>query len=104
VMLSERVVTGLVVDHSLEGGLRYFPEEEGDEYALVEMPAEGIVEVLRDQVKAAAAGQGEIAGVGVGVPGLVRNGVVEEAPNLPQLKGTRMAEMLGAALRSESIT
>jgi len=103
VMLSERLVTGLVVDHKLEGGLRYFPDESGDEYALVEMPAEGIVEVLRDQVKATAGGAAEIAAVGVGVPGLVRNGVVEEAPNLPQLKGARMAEMLGTALRAEGI-
>ena len=103
VTLSERVVTGLVVDHKLDGELRYFPEEHDDEYALVEMPAEGIVEVLRGQVKAAAGGAGDIAAVGVGVPGLVRHGIVEEAPNLPQLKGTRMTEMLTAALRSEGI-
>lgn len=103
VMLSERVVTGLVVDHKLEGELRYFPEQHEDEYALVEMPSEGIVEVLRDQVKTAASSGGEIGAVGVGVPGLVRNGVVEESPNLPQLKGARMAEMLGAALRAEGI-
>jgi len=103
VTLSERVVTGLIVDHKLDGELRYFPEEHDDEYALVEMPAEGIVEVLRGQVKAAAGGAGDIAAVGVGVPGLVRHGIVEEAPNLPQLKGTRMTEMLTAALRSEGI-
>jgi predicted NBD/HSP70 family sugar kinase len=103
VILSERVVTGLVVDHKLEGKLRYFPEEHEDEYALVEMPAEGIVEVLRQQVKAAAGDEGDIAAVGVGVPGLVRNGVVEEAPNLPQLKGARVAEMLAAALRAEGV-
>lgn len=103
IILSERVVTGLVVDHQLEGGLRYFPEEHEDEYALVEMPAEGIVEVLRQQVKAAAGAADDVAAVGVGVPGLVRNGVVEEAPNLPQLKGARVAEMLGAALRAEGI-
>ena len=41
--------------------------------------------------------------MGVGVPGLVRNGVVEEAPNLPQLKGCRMAEMLAAQLREQGI-
>ena len=29
--------------------------------------------------------------VGVAIPGLIRNGVVEEAPNLPQLKGARIA-------------
>jgi len=62
------------------------------------------VEVLRDQVIAAAGGQKNIDGVGVGVPGLVRNGVVEEAPNLPQLKGARMAEMLQGSLRNEGIT
>ena len=103
VMLSERVVTGLVVDHKLQSGLTYYPDESGDEYALVEKPAEGIVEVLRDQVIAAAGGQQDLDAVGVGVPGLVRNGVVEESPNLPQLKGTRMAEMLGAALRADGI-
>ena len=103
VTLSERVVTGLVVDHQLDGPLSYFPEQHDDEYALVEMPAEGIVGVLRDQVMAVAGGRNDIAAVGVGVPGLVRNGVVEEAPNLPQLKGARMAEMLAAALRAEDI-
>ena len=48
VTLSERVVAGLVVDHKLQGGLRSFPEAHDDEYALVEMPAEGIV---RDDVR-----------------------------------------------------
>jgi predicted NBD/HSP70 family sugar kinase len=54
-------------------------------------------------VKAAAGSQGDITAVGIGVPGLVRNGVVEEAPNLPQLKGARMADMLSASLRAEGI-
>jgi len=54
-------------------------------------------------VKATAGGAADIAAVGVGVPGLVRNGVVEEAPNLPQLKGARIAEMLAAALRAEGL-
>ena len=103
VTLSERVVAGLVVDHKLPGGLRSFPEAHDDEYALVEMPAEGIVEVLCNQVLAAAGEERDLAGVGVGVPGLIRNGVVEEAPNLPQLKGARMAEMLSAQLRSQGI-
>src|ERR1017187_10346483 len=103
VTLSERVVAGLGVDHQLPGGMRSFPEAHDDEYALVEMPTEGIVETLCNQVMAAAGKEREIAAVGVGVPGLVRNGVVEEAPNLPQLKGARMAEMLAAQLRSQGI-
>ena len=103
VTLSERVVAGLVVDHALHGELRRFPEAHDDEYALVEMPAEGIVETLCDQVIAVAGDGRDLAGVGVGVPGLVRNGVIEEAPNLPQLKGARLAEMLSAQLRSQGI-
>jgi glucokinase len=103
VTLSERVVSGLVVDHKLPTGLRSFPEAHDDEYALVEMPAEAIVETLCDQVVAVTGNERDLAGVGVGVPGLVRNGVVEEAPNLPQLKGARLAEMLSTRLRSEGI-
>jgi glucokinase len=103
VTLSERVVAGLVVDHALPGGLRSFPAEHDDEYALVEMPAEGIVDTMCQQVMAAAGKEQEIAAVGVGVPGLVRDGVIEEAPNLPQLKGARMAEMLMARLRDQGI-
>ncbi len=103
VTLSERVVAGLAVDHTLQGELRSFPEASDDEYALVELPAEGIVETLCAQVMAAAGKERQLAAVGVGVPGLVRAGVVEEAPNLPQLKGARLAEMLAAALRGEGI-
>jgi glucokinase len=102
-ILSERVVAGLVVDHALSGSLRTFPEAHDDEYALVEMPAESIVETLRDQVMAVAGRESDLAAVGVGVPGLVRNGVVEEAPNLPQLKGARLAEMLAAQLRIQGV-
>lgn len=103
VTLSDRVVAGLVVDHKLPGSLVFFPEAQDDEYALVEMPSEAIVETMAEQVLAAAGKEREIAAIGIGVPGLVRNGVVEEAPNLPQLKGARMAEMLEARLRGEGI-
>jgi glucokinase len=67
------------------------------------MPTEAIVETMCDQVMAVVGNEREIAAVGVGVPGLVRNGVIEEAPNLPQLKGARLAEMLAAQLRDRGI-
>jgi glucokinase len=103
VTLSERVVSGMVVDHQLPDGLRSFPEAHDDEYALVEMPAEAIVETLCEQMMAVAGKERELAAVGVGVPGFVRNGVVEEAPNLPQLKGARLAEMISTQLRERGI-
>jgi len=103
VTLSERVVAGLVVDHKLSGGLRSFPEAHEDEYALVEMPTEAIVQTLCEQVVAAAGTERDLAAVGIGLPGLIRNGVVEEAPNLPQLKGARIGELLTAQLREHGI-
>jgi glucokinase len=37
------------------------------------------------------------------VPGLIRSGVVEEAPNLPQLKGARLRDLVAAQLRNHDI-
>ncbi len=51
----------------------------------------------------AADGAKDLAAVGVALPGLVKNGVVEESPNLPQLKGARIEELLAAQLRSNGI-
>jgi predicted NBD/HSP70 family sugar kinase len=104
VTLSERISAGLVVDHKLTGPLHCFPESMEDEYALVEMPTEQIVRTLCDEVLAAAGNERDITAVGVGLPGLLKNGVVEEAPNLPQLKGARIGEQLAAALLEQGVS
>ena len=44
-----------------------------------------------------------IDAIGVAVPGFVRSGVVEESPNLPQMKGMRLADQLTAALKERGI-
>ena len=49
VTLSERVMAGLVVDHTLSGGMRAFPDAHDDEYALVEMPTDAIIHTLCQQ-------------------------------------------------------
>ncbi len=103
VILSERISAGLVVDHKLEGELRRFPESEEDMDALVELHTDALVETICKQVVLAANGAKDIQAVGVAVPGLVKNGVVEESPNLPQLKGARMQELLAAQLRNNDI-
>ena len=42
--------------------------------------------------------------IGVAVPGIVRNGVIEDSPNLTQMKGMRLAEDLTRVLQARSIT
>ncbi len=103
VTLSEQVLSGLVIDHKLVGGLQRFPEDEEDYSALIEMHTDALVDMVCDQVVKVANGEKGIQAVGVAVPGLVKNGVIEEAPNLPQLKGERIEELLRAQLREKGI-
>ncbi len=103
VILSERISAGLVVDHKLVGSVRRFPEDHDDEDALVEMHTDALVETISKEVLLAADGATDVMAVGVALPGLVKNGVVEEAPNLPQLKGARIQELLAAHLRSHGL-
>jgi glucokinase len=103
VTLSEHVRAGLIVDYRLAQPLRCFPESLDEDGALVELPTDGLVRTLCEQVMAAAEGAGELAAVGVALPGLIRSGVVEESPNLPQLKGTRIQEMISSKLAEQGL-
>jgi glucokinase len=103
VTLSEQVFTGFVVDHALVGELRRFPEDEEEYGALVEMPTEELVRTICDQVVAVSQGNKKLDAVGIAVPGLVKNGVVEEAPNLPQLKGAHLRELILSRLKERGI-
>src|SRR5277367_2739709 len=103
VTLSERISAGLVVDHKLVGAVRRFPEDHDDDDALVEMHTDALVDTICKQVVRAADGATDLAAVGVALPGLVKNGVVEESPNLPQLKGARIEELMTAQLRNQGI-
>ena len=75
-----------------------FLTDEDDEDALVELHTDALVETICEQVVPAANGEKDLAAVGVAVPGLIKNGVVEEAPNLPQLKGARLRGSGGRAV------
>ena len=105
VVLSERVLAGLVIDHKLVDGLCCFPEdpEESEMDALIEMPTDALVKMISERILAAAGEARDISAVGVALPGLIRNGVVEESPNLAQLKGARIQELLTTQLRQNGL-
>jgi glucokinase len=109
VILAERIHAGLIVDHKLSGRLLHSPsdtrpQDAEDDDSLVEMPTDGIITAVCDLVLEAAKGhEDSLAAVGVALPGLVRQGVVEEAPNLPQLKGARVQELLSTGLASRGV-
>jgi glucokinase len=103
VILSERISAGLVVDHKLVGEVWRFPEDHDEQDGLVELHTDALVETICKQVLLAANGEKDIAAVGVALPGLVKDGVVEEAPNLPQLKGARIRDLLAIQMRSNGL-
>lgn len=104
VTAAEHISVGLVEDDRLIGERRVFPEA-GSEYdTLGSMPAEEIASGIAQQVAAVAgAGGAEVAAIGVGFPGVIRNGVIEDSPNLQQTKGHKLAERLSALLGERGI-
>lgn len=109
VVVAQRLYAGLVQNDRLAGPVLNFPEgvssgDPEDEDQLLEHHTEALVEAICDLTfQVAGAHRSRVTAVGVALPGLVRNGVVEEAPNLPQLKGARMSEMVTQALSSRGL-
>jgi len=107
IVLAERIYAGMVVNHQLVAEPARFPLSDGEEDNgfLVEMPTDAVVAAICDVALIAAAGhKSAVTSVGLAIPGLVRNGVVEEAPNLPQLKGAHVQELVAASLAARGIT
>ena len=108
VVMTEHIVAGRLIgtlgQQKLEGEQLRYPADPTESEALVGMPASELYELLASEIAPLVAAAGEpLAGIGVAVPGIVRHGVVEDSPNLQQLKGVHFAEALGEVLASQGI-
>jgi predicted NBD/HSP70 family sugar kinase len=104
VVMTEHIVTGRLVDQRLTGKLLRYPNDPETQDALAAMPAGDVIEILASHIGELAGGSAEpVDAIGVAVPGIVRSGVVEESPNLPQFKGMRLAAALTSALKDRGI-
>ncbi|AFL86654.1 transcriptional regulator/sugar kinase [Terriglobus roseus DSM 18391] len=103
--LSKRIIAGLVGPDGLIGSLHSYPEDQYYEDALVEMPREHLIAAMCEQIVAVAKDNNgaELSGIGVALPGVVRHGVVDDAPNLPQMKGARIVAELTTMLKEQGI-
>ena len=102
VVMTEHIVAGRLEDQRLKGALLRYPSETDEVDALIALPTSELVELLAIQVSTLAA-QGAVDAVGVAVPGIIRSGVVEDSPNLTQLKGMHLSEELTKALVARGI-
>lgn len=98
VLATEHVAVGLVEDNKLAGPLYLYPDAANVSDALQGMPADSIAKCIREQIERAGKEE-KIQAVGVGFPGIIRDGVIEESPNLQQIKGANLEAMLASALR-----
>ncbi len=95
VLVMEHIAVGLVENNQLVGPVPLYPEKGTSLDALQSMPAENLGDCVRQQIEAAAKGQ-KIQAIGLGFPGVIRNGIIEDSPNLHQVKGFNLQGALSA--------
>jgi glucokinase len=102
VLATQYIWVGAVEGTTL-GSVRMFPDPGSEHLDLKSLPSE---EILARMVELIAAVRGDrpVDSVGAGFPGIVRHGIIEESPNLGQLKGLRAAAALASALERAGIS
>ena len=95
VIASERIAAGVVEANRLEGAIRRCRPPS-------ETPPEEYSSLLASEIEQTAAGAA-VGAIGVGVPGIVRGGMIEDSPNVSLLKGLNLGAALSAAFPSASI-
>jgi glucokinase len=102
VVVSEHISLGIVTEnHEVGAVVRYPPEGSGSD-ELHAMPIDELIRVQADEIKALAEGE-PVEAIGLAYPGIVRAGVIEDSPNLHQLKGCSMEWMMRTALAERGI-
>jgi predicted NBD/HSP70 family sugar kinase len=102
VVVSEHIAWGIVEGDSVVGAISSYPVEGSGADLLHAMPVDELVRRIADEIKALAEGEA-LEAVGLAFPGIVRNGVIEESPNLHQLKGAPMEQLMRAALAERNV-
>jgi glucokinase len=101
-VLATRFLWAGVVEDNRLGAVRMFPDPGQPQVDLKGIPVAEILAILRRQIRELAEA-GPIDSVGAGFPGVVSCGIIEESPNLSQLKGAHIADQLRAGLKADGI-
>ena len=107
VVMTNDITAGLIENHRLIGELRRYPEDPDELHGLVDLPTDQLVDVICDHVTAlkpqGSAATEKLDAIGIALPGIVRAGVVEDSPNLGQLKGAKISQKVEAVLHERGI-
>jgi glucokinase len=102
-LVTDHIAVGVVENHQLGGAIRRFPVDVDVTDALEGMHAEEIVQRIAAEIELAGEGR-VIDAIGVGFPGINRNGLIEESPNLKQTKGLNLGDTLTQLLNQKNIS
>lgn len=97
ILITERIAAAAVSDNKICGSPKAYPEDDSITDALQGVPAEEIVAKIAQLIHSLDLPKSPDY-VGLGIPGIVRAGVVEDSPNLVQFKGLNMQSLLSEAL------
>ncbi len=100
--MTSRIAAGLIEEGKVVGDLLYFPAEStspshhegGFDQELIETPSDAIAAAICDMICRLVPDTASVGSVGIALPGIVREGVVEDSPNLQQMKGARIRSMI----------
>ena len=102
VLTTERISVGMVEGNQIIGEVLHYPERDDDD-VLRSLNADALVAEVANQIQMAAPKE-EVGAIGLGVPGVIRGGVIEESPNLQQLKGYNVQQSLQLVLGQRGIS
>src|SRR5581483_4786165 len=88
---------GAVSGNALAGTLRVAPDDPSITDSLLGVPAELIIDRIAKEIKQLGLTEPPTH-IGLGIPGIVRHGIVEDSPNLVQFKGVHVRDLLKRAV------
>jgi predicted NBD/HSP70 family sugar kinase len=104
VVMTEHIAASRLQDQRLTGELLRYPADEAELDALSAIPGSELVELLANEIESLTRAEEQpVDAIGVAVPGIIRQNVVEDSPNLTQIKGMRLGEELTRALQARNI-
>ena len=96
VLAADRIVAGMVEANRLSGQIRIYPAAGSGSEELLGTPAEEIAELIRHEIDQLTEGTPADV-VGIGFAGVIRDGRIEESPNLQQAKGFHLQDYLSSS-------
>jgi predicted NBD/HSP70 family sugar kinase len=103
VVMTNDITAGLIEDHRLIGDIRRYPEDPDEHHGLIDLPTDPLIDLICDLITGLKPTSGDLDAIGIALPGIVRGGVVEDSPNIAQLKGARVSQKVEATLHARGI-